>query len=149
MLRAAASNFIPDYDVVRCCEVARCCRLMKLQEAEVGERREDVDFGGVLSEAFDGADAVGVEDVVNIRGEVVADGGGWDGDARGPLFDEFFDVEEAVVAGGFKVFGELRGGEVRVVEGFEADGPDGGDPGKVGASVPLVGEVVPLAGADG
>ncbi len=38
-----------------------------LEEAEVRKRGEDVDFGGVLAEAFDGADAVGVEDVVNIR----------------------------------------------------------------------------------
>jgi hypothetical protein len=65
-----------------------------------------------LAKAFDGANAVGVEDVVNIRGEVVADGCGRDGDAGSPLFDEFFDVEEAVVAGGFEVFGELRGGKV-------------------------------------
>src|ERR1700730_2397365 len=101
---------------------------MKLEEAEVGEGREDVDFGGVLAEAFDGADAVGVEDIVNIRGEIVAGGGGGGGNARGPLFDEVFDVEKAVVAGGFEVFGELRGGEVGRGEGFGADGPDGGDP---------------------
>ena len=41
----------------------------------------------------------------------MADGGGWDGDARGPLFDEIFDVEEAVVAGGFEVFGEFGSGD--------------------------------------
>ena len=34
-------------------------------------------------------------------------------------------------------------------EGFGADGPDGGDPGEVGAGAPLVGEVEPVAGADG
>ena len=66
----------------------------------------------------------------------MADGGGGNGDPRGPLFDEIFDVEEAVVAGGFDVFGELRGGEVRVVEGFGTDGPDGGDPGKASADMP-------------
>jgi len=43
----------------------------------------------------------------------------------------------------------LRGGEVRVVEGFGADGPDGGDPGEFGADVPLVSEVKPLARANG
>ncbi len=84
--------------------------MMKLEEAEVGEWGEDVDFGGVSAEAFDGVDAVGVEVVVDVVGEVVANGGGRDGDARGPLIDEFFDVEEAVVAGRFEVFGELRGG---------------------------------------
>jgi len=78
---------------------------MKLQESEVREWREDVDFGGVLAEAFDGADAVGVKDVVNIRGEIVADRGRWYGYARGPLFDELFNVEKAVIARGFEVFG--------------------------------------------
>ena len=62
-------------------------RIDDLEEAEAGEWGEDIDFGGVLAEAFDGANAVGVEDVVNIRRKVVADGGGRDGDARGPLFD--------------------------------------------------------------
>ena len=72
-----------------------------LEEAEAGERGEDVDLGGVLAKAFDGADAVGVEDVVNIRGKVVSDGGGGESDAGGPLLDEPLDVEEAVVSGGF------------------------------------------------
>ena len=36
-----------------------------------------------------------------------------------------------------------------VGEGFGADGPDGGDPREVGAGVPFVGEVEPLAGAYG
>ncbi len=76
------------------------------------KRGEDVDFGGVLAEAFDGADAVRVEMVVDVVGEVVANGRRGDGDARGPLFYELFDVCEAVVSGGFKVFGELRGGEI-------------------------------------
>ena len=34
----------------------------------------------------------GFEEVMDVAGEVVADGGGGDGDARGPLFDELFDV---------------------------------------------------------
>ena len=34
-----------------------------------------------MPEEFDGADAVGVENVVDVVAEVVADGGGWDGDA--------------------------------------------------------------------
>jgi hypothetical protein len=32
-------------------------------------------------------------------GEVVADGGGWDGDAGRPFFNQAIDVGEAVVAG--------------------------------------------------
>ena len=121
----------------------------ELEEAEVGEWREDVGFGGVLAEELDGAEAVGVEDVVNIRGEIVADSGGWDSDSRSPLFDQPLDIEKAVVAGGFEVFGELQRCDVARGQGFGADGPDGGDPGKVGSDVPLVGEVVPLARADG
>jgi hypothetical protein len=39
---------------------------MKSEKAQVGEWGENIDFGGVLAEAFDGADAVGVEDVVNV-----------------------------------------------------------------------------------
>ena len=79
----------------------------------------------------------------------MADGGGRDGDAGSPLFDEFFDVEETVIAGGFEVFGELGGGEAGWAESFGADGPDGGDPGEVGAGAPLVGEVEPLTGTYG
>ena len=69
-----------------------------LEEAKVGKGRKDIDFGGELAEEFDGADAVGVEDVVDVIGEVMANGGWRDGDARGPLFDEFLDVEETVIA---------------------------------------------------
>ncbi len=64
------------------------------------EGREDVEFSGELAEELDGADAVGVEDVVNVRGEIVPDGGGRDRDAWGPVFDELFDIEEAVIARG-------------------------------------------------
>ena len=35
------------------------------------------------------------------------------------------------------------------VQGFGADGPDGGDPGKASAGAPLVGEVEPEAGTGG
>ncbi len=119
-----------------------------LEEAEGGEWGEDVGFGGVLAEEIDGLDAGGVESVVDVVGEVVADGRGWDGDAWGPLMDEVFDVGEAVVAGVGEVFGELGGGDVAGGERLGAGGPDGGDPGEVGAGLPLVGKVEPLAGAD-
>ena len=119
-----------------------------LEEAEVGERGEDIDFGGVLAEELDGADAVGVEDVMDVMGEIVPNGRGWDGDTRCPLFDEGFDVKQAVVAGGFEVFGELGGGDAGCTERFRANGPDGGDPGETGAGVPLAGEIEPLAGAN-
>jgi len=80
-------------------------------------------------------------------GKVPADGGRWDGDARGPLFDQAVDVGETVVAGELKVGGELGWGDVS--QGFRADGPDGGDPGQAGATGPLMGEIEPKAGADG
>jgi len=52
-----------------------------------------------------------------------------------------------VVAGELKVRGELGCGDVS--QGFGADGPDSGDPGQVGATCPLMGEVEPEAWADG
>jgi len=64
----------------------------RLEEAKVGKRGENTGFGGVLAKKIDGADAVGVEDIVNVVGEVVADCGGRKCDARGPLFDERLDV---------------------------------------------------------
>lgn len=63
--------------------------------------------------------------------------------------DEVVDVGEAVVAGVGEVFDDLRLGDVAFGEGFGADCPYGGDPGESGAGAPLVGEVEPLAGADG
>src|SRR5258705_4038144 len=124
-----------------------------LEEAKAGQWGEDIDFGGVLPEQLDGADAVGIEDVMNIRGEVMADGGGWDRDAGGPLLDEIFDVEKAVVTRGFEVFGEFgsrnRGWGFELGNGLWADGPDGSHPRQLCADVPLVGEIVPLAWADG
>ena len=54
-----------------------------------------------------------------------------------------------MVAGGFEVFGELRGGQGGVAESFGADGPYSGDPGKFGAGAPFVGEVEPFTSAEG
>ena len=102
-----------------------------------------------MAEELDGLDAGFVEDVVDVLGEVMADGGGWDGNAGRPLVDEVFDVAKAVVAGEGEVLDELGGGDVADGEGLGADGPDGGYPGKAGADVPLVGEIEPLAGAYG
>src|ERR1700761_6771730 len=124
-----------------------------LEEAKAGQRGEDIDFGGILPEQLDRADAIGVEDVMNIRGEVMADGGGRDRDAGGPLLDEIFDVEKPMVTRGFEVLGEFGGCHIgwgfELGDGFGADGPDGGDPGQLRADVPLMSEVVPLAWADG
>ncbi len=100
---------------------------------------------GELAEEGDGLEARGIEGVVDVGGEIGADGFGWEGKAVGPLPDEVFDVLEAVVAGELKVLGELGGGEI--AEEVGAAGPDGGDPGEACAGVPLVGEVEVLARA--
>jgi hypothetical protein len=71
-----------------------------LKEAKMRQRREDAGLGGVLTEELDGADAIGVENVVDVGGKVVADSGGGNGDAGGPLLDDLFDVEKTVVARG-------------------------------------------------
>jgi len=78
----------------------------------VWKRGQDAGFSSVSAEELNGLEAGLVEDVVNVLGEVVADGGGWDGDARCPLVDEVFDVGEAVVAGVGEILGELGRGDV-------------------------------------
>ena len=42
---------------------------------------------------------------MDVPGEIVANGFGWDGDARGPLLDEVVDVGEAVVDQQLRVHG--------------------------------------------
>lgn len=66
---------------------------------------------------------------MDVVGEVMPDGGGGDGDARGPLFDELVDVKQAMIARGFEVFGELSGSDARWAESVRAHGPDGSYPG--------------------
>ena len=83
-----------------------------LEEAEIGEWGECVDFGGVLAEELDGTDAVGVEFVVDVESQVVADSVGGDWETGCPLLDEVFDVSEAVVAGEGEVLDELCRGSV-------------------------------------
>ena len=87
------------------------CWEKQLEEAEGGERGQEAGFGGVAAEELDGGDAVGREGVVDVAGEVVADGLRWDGDARGPFGDKLVDVGEAVIAGELKVCGELGWGD--------------------------------------
>ena len=111
------------------------------------EGGQHIDFGGVLTKDLDGANAVSVEDVMDVIGEIVTDGGGWKGDARCPLGDEIFDIQEAVIARGLEILNQLGSGQV--IECFRADGPDGCDPGEIGAGAPFPSEVEPLTGADG
>ena len=120
-----------------------------LEETKPREWGQDSSFCSVAAEELDGGYAVVIERVVDVAGEVVADGFGGDGDARRPLGDERVDVGETVVAGLLKVFDELRGGDRGGGESFGANSPDGGDPGQAGAGAPLVGHVDPEAGAGG
>jgi len=120
-----------------------------LKEPKGWEGREDVRGVGVTPEVLDSSDAVGCEAVVDVVGEVFADGLGSKGDTWSPLADEVVDMGQAMIAGGCEVFDELCCGDVAFGEGFGANGPDSGYPGEAGSGVPLVGEVEPLAGADG
>ena len=88
-----------------------------------------------------------VETVMNVVGEIGADGGGRHGDARRPLGDEVFDVLEAVIARAGEIVDELPGGVAG--QGLRTCGPHSRDPGQAGVAVPELGEVVPGAGADG
>ncbi len=147
-----AGNFIVSMTLTDVLEFERTCRgevTAALQKAERGQWGESADLSGVAAEELHGMDAVLGEDVVDIPCEVLADGLGWNGETRGPLFDEVVDVGEAVIAGRGEVFGELGSGNVARAKRFRADGPDGGDPGESGAGMPLMGEVDPFAGADG
>ena len=69
-----------------------------LEKAEMRQRGQNFDLGGVLAEQFDGANAVRIEMVVNVLGEVMTNGCGRDRNARCPFFDEIFYVGEAVIA---------------------------------------------------
>ena len=120
--------------------------LEDVEEREGVERGEDGVLGGEGAEGGDGVFAGGVELVVDVFGEVMADGGGGDGDFGGPLGDEVGDVGEAVAAGVVEVEEELL--TLFAAENdLRADGPDGSDPGEAGVGVPEVGEVVPGEGA--
>ena len=120
--------------------------LEDVEEREGGERGEDGVLGGEGAEGGDGLLAGGVELVVDVFGEVMADGGGGDGDFGGPLGDEVGDVGEAVAAGVVEVEEELLA-LFAAEDDLGTDGPDGGDPGESGVGVPEVGEVVPGDGA--
>ncbi len=98
--------------------------------------RQDIQLRCVLAKEMDGAEAIVVEQVVDISCEVAADGFGCDGDAWTPLLDEIFDVGEAVVAGELEILRELGGCEAAGRKGFGAYRPDGRDPGESGVLPP-------------
>ena len=100
-----------------------------LEKVEGGEGWEEVDLCGQGAEELDGTEAVGVQGVVDVAGEVGADGFRADGDAGCPVGDELVDVCKAGVAAGGEIGDELVRSEAGGSEGFGADGPDCGDPG--------------------
>ena len=57
------------------------------EQIEFGERWKRADGGSEGAEELDGAEAVGIEGVVDVVGEIGADGGGTEGDAGRPLGD--------------------------------------------------------------
>ena len=67
---------------------------------------EDVAFGGEAEEAAHAFDALFVEDVMDVVGEVGADGLLGDGELARPVLDESLDVLETVIAGVNEVFGD-------------------------------------------
>jgi hypothetical protein len=74
-----------------------------LEETKPREWGQDSSFCSVAAEELDGGYAVVIERVVDVAGEVRADGGGWKGDAWGPFGDDGVDVGEAAVAGVLEV----------------------------------------------
>ena len=48
----------------------------ELKEAKLVERRKNAELGGILAEEINGANTVGIEGVVDVAGEIVADRGG-------------------------------------------------------------------------
>lgn len=82
-------------------------------------------------------------------GQVFTDGLRSEGDSGGPFANKVFDVSEAVISREGEITDNLRLVDVAFSEGFTAGRPYGGHPGKAGPGVPLVGEVEPLARADG
>src|SRR6266702_910034 len=115
------------------------------EEAKVGKCGQNTGIGGVAAEELDCGDAVLIQRVVDVAGQIVADGGGWKSDAGRPLFDERVDVGEAVVARLLEVVDDLCRRDA--VEGLRAGRPDGGETEQAGTGAPLVGEVDPEAGA--
>lgn len=86
-------------------------------------------------------EAIRVERVVNVAGEIGADGLGRNVEARSPLGDELLDMGEAVVARGVEIGDELLGGHAS--KGLRPHGPDRCDPREAGVTAPEGGEVQP------
>ena len=114
-----------------------------VEQMQRGEWWKGADAGGKGAEELDGAEAVGIQSVVDVLCEIGADGLGADGEARRPLGDELLGVGEAGFAAGGEVSDELLRGETCGYEGFGARSPDGGDPGESGELAPEMGEVKP------
>src|ERR1700733_11575866 len=94
-------------------------------------------------------DAVVVEDGVDVVCEIRPNRRRGRGDSGRPLFNQAFDILQTVIARAFKVARKLPGCESGSIERLRTDSPYGGNPGKVGACLPLAGEVEPLARANG
>jgi hypothetical protein len=69
-----------------------------LQESQFGERRKNINLCCVLTKEFDSTNAIRVQDVVDVVGEIVADDFWAQVDAGRPLLDQIFNVQQAVIA---------------------------------------------------
>ena len=98
---------------------------------------EDTGFGGYAEETAHAFDALFVEDIVNVVGEVGADGAFGDGESAGPLGGQSFNALEAVDAGLDEICRDAL-----IQRTALCNTPDCRDEGEAGEGFPLVGEVV-------
>jgi len=88
----------------------RDCRAFLFGD-EVGGREvvcgEDAGFGGHAEEDAHAFDAFFVEDVVDVGGEIGANGLFGERELAGPVADKCVDVFEAVIAGADEVVGDV------------------------------------------
>lgn len=108
---------------------------------EVGAReivgRQHAGFGGHAEEATHAFNALLVEDVVNVLGEVGADGLLGERELARPVLHERIDLLKAVIAGADEIAHECL-----IERAARGDTPDGGDEGEAGERAPFFGEVV-------
>jgi len=117
-------------------------RSLQLLGSGEGVFRQCATLCGEAEEGAHGFKAFFVEGVVDVGGEVGADGLLGEGELAGPLGDEGVNVLEAVVAGLDEVVGDGLVQRAGQDFGLWGGGPDGGDEGESGEGVPLLGEVV-------
>ncbi len=100
-----------------------------MKEVKMGEWGKNIDLGGVAAEELDSADAVGVEAVVDVAGEVVANDRGRKCDPRSPFGHQFFNTCETFDPRVIEVLAHLQSRDSGRGERFGSNRPDRRDPG--------------------